>query len=222
MRRSLVGVCGLGVIALVASFAGAACSSSEDGPPPLSAARSDEAAARGRRAVRGMFGLPETPTTPASDVGAAEQLARYEAVTDRVLAILEQTEPGALARFDQELTSRDPKRAIRAFTGMRSTVETISRGPALLDAVARDPRFAGLEVRSLSTAGGLRVRDVVPAACNSAGAPAALQPRLRMFRASAKDRTASTATAARGRPLHSRMRAACSRIPSRHGRRWPR
>jgi hypothetical protein len=182
MRRSLMGVCGLGVIALLASFAGAACSSSEDAPPPQSAP-GNEASAGGRRAVRGMLGLPETPTSapsptsPASDIDPAD-VARYEAVAERILAILEQTQPGALARFDQELTSGDPARAIRAFAGMRATVETITQGAVLLDAVAHDPRFAGIEVRSLSTPGGLRVRDIAPAACNSAGAPAADVPNL--------------------------------------------
>ena len=147
----------MGVALLVApmiiGLSSAGCSSSSDDQSGsrggTSSAGSTEQREQGRRAARGMFGLADPPSKPTSE-SARIRMARYDAIAEHILDILEHREPGALASFGAELASGDAARAQKAWPAMREKLREIAADGALVDAVRNDPAFAGVQVQSRS------------------------------------------------------------------------
>ncbi len=167
--RTVFGRLALGLV-LPATAMGIAvgCSAKDDGPAPFAGAGVDSASSpetvAGRDAARGLLGLAPVSAAPSSTPATAEQkksASRYEAVVTYLLVLLEQREPGALARYSIEMKSQDEKRIIPAYVGMRGKLERLAEDPALLEMIRKDPLFAGaLKTQSSSIFGRVEIRDL--------------------------------------------------------------
>ena len=140
-----VGVLACAPVLAGLSTTGCSTSSMEDqggaGKKNASSAQSEQ----GRRLVRGMMGLPESPAKATSDA-ARVRVARYEALAKHILDTIEDDEPGALARFDCELASHEDARVQKAWPAMRDKLRVVA-GKASFKEELRDdlrspaPRF---------------------------------------------------------------------------------
>jgi hypothetical protein len=150
------------VILLALGAVAVACSSEPEysrglGGGAVSSTRQQTAQAR--QLVRGMMGLPAERALQSADPTERARAARYEAVAERILDVLERDEPGTLARFGEELSGEDRARAAGAWSGMRGKLQRVAESDALADAVRRDEAFSGVRIQRV-TAGGVRVQEV--------------------------------------------------------------
>ncbi len=162
-------------LALVSAAMGCA-SSNTDGPQPLVSGSveltppSNEEAARasaqpgspeavqavsGKTLVRGLMGLAATPSSDPSR-------ARAEAMATHVIAVLERAEPGSLDRFSNEMRSKDEKRIVAAYVGIRARLVAVTDSPDLRAELESDPLFAGQLVPTSKSSFGGHVAILAP------------------------------------------------------------
>ncbi len=165
--RTVFGRLALGLVLPVTAMGVAVgCGAKTDEPAPFGGVESPNSpeAVAGRDAARGVLGASPVSAAPDGTPASEEQkksASRYEAIVTHLLALLERREPGALARYAIEMKSKDVKRVIPSYVGMRGKLERLAEDPELLDMVRKDPLFAGaLKTQSSSIFGRVEIRDV--------------------------------------------------------------
>jgi hypothetical protein len=135
----------IGIAALVATlrFSGGCASETTASDAPSA----EVLQSSGNKIAYGLLGTPGT--IQATDPMDVQQ--RY-AVARHIVAIVEQRQPGGIARMSADVQSGEATRVLKGMTWLGAILDETAGGNELVARVAADPLFAGLKVQSLTEA----------------------------------------------------------------------
>jgi hypothetical protein len=97
------------------------------------------------------YGLLGTPGT-VQEADPKEVKQRY-AVARHLVAIVEQRQPGGIARMSADVQSGEAARVLKGMTWLTAILDETATSDELVKRVAADPLFAGIKVQSLTEVG---------------------------------------------------------------------